>query len=236
MNTTKRYFGCPDVFTLIVGEEKEELYVPRTILEQIPFFIKALEGNQYKEAKEKVFTFPEDDHETLADLLHLVVTGDVPQIKSQRHSPDSATLDQETRVLKYVKTYVLADKLMVEGIANKLVDQVVEYHRNANVLPEALVILREANLEDGRFYDFLVRDLAVDLRCYMKELGKKRFDMWKLDAEGIQDEVALISSDDMPAILTALLNTMPNPGCQSLGRNLGCSLHTHQLTERCDWG
>lgn len=224
MADTRQYFKSPDLFTLIIGHEKSELYVPRTLLEQIPFFSNALKGDQFKEATEKVFEMPEDDPKTINDLLHFVFAD---HVKSIQETSKEKTTDEEAEIVKsYVRAFIAADKFMAEGTANRIVDSLFNYHLTTGVDPELIGILSSANLRDTGLYKYLLDDIVMGMINAAKKDEPFREDQWVNENEGYPF-IGLGEADAM-ALLRGL-------SFSAVGEDTWekCDLHTHKVTPRC---
>lgn len=80
MNDRLRGFGGSDVYTLIVGPDKEILSVPKDILIQISHFNTALRSGQFVESQDKAFNLPGNDPKAVADVIFFTYHGQVDYI------------------------------------------------------------------------------------------------------------------------------------------------------------
>lgn len=228
MTDTSQNFGSPEVFTLVLGEERKQLYVARPILEQIKFFSNALKGDQFKEAKDKVFEMPDGDPKAVADVLHFVFADYVKPLKGTNKT--AVTVEEIAAVEAYLRAYIVADKLMAELTANRLTDRLFEYHiRHATEL-ELLEVLRDADLEESQLFEFLIDTFVDELKSAISE--DKPFKSQRagvtLDENDIFDNV---TRDDAIDLLKRL--TYRSEGGSVADNWRKCDLHTHEITPMC---
>lgn len=230
MNDKLHFFGNRDTFTLIVGEGRVNLYVARPILEQIPFFNKALRNNQFREALDKEFILPDDDPQAVADLLYFVYADHVKHIEYV----DGVPLSDEQRgyVKAYVRAFIVADKYSAERTANRILDRLIDYHMSCVANPQTISILSEAGLQNTNLYGFLVDEVAARIRNEVKEeTGNSLNQSFATDGSELFKDV---SSEDLLAIMKSLMRIKREAKYPSdkFKRN-PCLLHTHQLTPKC---
>ncbi|KAK5318367.1 hypothetical protein LTR70_005510 [Exophiala xenobiotica] len=61
----------------------------------------------------------------------------------------------------YVQAYIAADKFMAETTANRLLDELFEYHRHNLVCPKVIARLSAAGLENSDPYEVFCYELAI---------------------------------------------------------------------------
>lgn len=227
MGDTLRNLGSSEIFTLILGRKRKHLYVARPILEQIPFFSKALKGDQYKEAKDKVFEMLEDDPKPVADLLHFVLADHVKPLKGS--SKIDAGYEDIEEVEEYVRAYIVADKLMAEQTANRIMDRLFNYHLHHDVEPELFGILREADFVESQLWEYLMDTFVGQMRKAIKD-GKELNPQRTGDTSDENDLFDDMTKDDA----IELLKRLTTRGGEEPGVSWKkCDLHTHEFTPAC---
>ena len=224
-----------ELFTLIAGQHQEQLSVQRGVLERIPHFQQALNGQNWIEVNERKFLLPEYEAETVANVIFYVHTGHVQELDYQSERP---TEEQAEKVVSYVREWILADRWGAEATANALVDEIGRYHGDRPVNPELVSILAAADLQESPFYSYLIGDLA-------SEVNLQTYEGWHVygstDEEGNytgQGPTFKEVCDRLPSeVLVRLLVDSQNSNLgespyERVSTNL-CSLHKHKQTNSC---
>lgn len=230
MDDRLHFLNNKDTFTLIVGEQRVELYVVRPMLEQIPFFNNALKGDHFREALEKEFILADDDPEAVADVLYFVYSDHVKPVDYV----DGVPLSDKQRgfVKAYIRAFIVADKYSAEATANRIIDRLIDYHMSCVANPQTISILSEAGLQGTKLYEFLVDEVAARIRNEIKEETSNSLNQsFATDGSELFSDV---SSEDLLAIMVSLMKIKSEPKYPSdKFKKNPCLLHTHQLTPKC---
>jgi len=221
---------CSETFTLIIGPEAKELFVPKDILVQIPYFNSALSSGQYIESKEKTFKLPEDDPQAVANVIYFVYTNHVKKL--DRATP--TTIEEVQEVGTYVKAYIVADKFTAETTANRLLDELFEYHRYRLVCPKVIARLSTAGLENSDPYEVFIEHIAYSLKHdHYPETTPGETSQAKIqyDWEGV---CAQLEKEDLLRMIAAF-KRVKYSGEEPIETAVlnRCMFHKHDLTEKC---
>lgn len=210
-------FGDPEVYTLVVGDGKQILTVPKAILTRIPFFEKALSSSSFEESSTKTFTLPDDDPQAIADVIYCTYGGDINLIA--KNHQEFAAEEREMLTARYLRAYVAADKLLAEETQNKLSDIIIQSLAHMRVTNTFLTILSRSGLRETPLYKLMVAELAVEAMC-----GTSTVVSWCDDLEKRE------LSDLVKALVTCR-GSRGFPSAKAV-QNL-CELHKHVITEKC---
>lgn len=219
-----------ETFTLIIGPEARKLFVPKDILVQIPYFNGALSCGQYLESKEKTFKLPEDDPQAVANVIYFVYTNHVKKL--DRATP--TTIEEMQEVDTYLQAYIAADKFMAETTANRLLDELFEYHRRNLVCPKVIARLSAAGLEKSSLYKVFIEDIAYNLKYdHYPEATPGEASRAKIqnDWEGF---CAQLEKEDLLKMIIAFKQAKYS-GKEPMETAFTnrCMFHKHDLTEKC---
>ena len=149
-----------ETYILSIGPESKQLFVPRKILTQIPYFSSALKSGNFVESEKKTFHLPDDDAQAVADVLFFTYTGKVEELPgAQDDDPDP---EVTTRIKSYLRAYIFADKCKAESTANDLASRIIECYDRKMVDPGTISILGEAGLHATPLYGYLLQAIAMD--------------------------------------------------------------------------
>jgi hypothetical protein len=113
--------------TVLVGESRTKFIVHTNHLRKVPFFRGCLDANMIEKSEESV-SLPEDIPEAFGCVVTWLYTGCLPSnIEALRK--EAATKANATQLNEYLEvyhlclyTYVMAQKLLLEALQNKLMD------------------------------------------------------------------------------------------------------------------
>ncbi|KAI9790485.1 MAG: hypothetical protein M1833_001924 [Piccolia ochrophora] len=129
-----RLFSGP-VIDIFVGPTKVQWRVHEELLcHYSPFFRAALRGN-FKEAKDKSITLPEDDSFVFRFLVLYMYRGSLPEFQLN-------IMTKRSNLSIYLELYFLADKLSLESLQNKIIDQLRQGFANRSRIPAPSSICR----------------------------------------------------------------------------------------------
>ncbi|KAK5075559.1 hypothetical protein LTR64_001766 [Lithohypha guttulata] len=240
-----------EVFTLRVGSDQKDLFVPRDILMAIPYFEHALNrqvsrrisgfmltsfSGGFIESQTKTFVLPEDNAKTIADVLYYAYTGCVPKLPDVDHS---CSREQTARVEAYLLAWVVAIKYKAEQVANSLIDKFVAYAGKRMLHPGVLLVLGEADMRDILLYRLLAPEILWTYKrgVYPNELYARATDE---HTDCFENILRRLPHEEVVALVLAAHwanNEWPDYDWSSsfAARDL-CKFHVHDLTEPCEKG
>lgn len=165
-------FGSTEVFTLIVGPNKEKLLVPKDILTLIPHFKQALSSGLFAESQSKSFQFLELDVRAVADVIYYVHTQTVEKIPEFGEWP---TFEAFQSLQAHLRAYIVADMWNAKSTANALVDEIIDYHKGNSMHPDIITILISEGQIGTPLYELLLQEQAVCI-CHQAYLDWQEFD------------------------------------------------------------
>lgn len=215
MDDRLRGFGGLDVYTLLVGqgEDAEALSIPKNILLPIPFFKTALQSGAFQESTTKTFELPEEDPVVVADVIFWSYTGGTaaPRLETEDHM---------------LRAWMLADKWMAEGVANKIIDVIIDYYQIALVPPSNLTYLLKAGYNDTALYDVLFKSFAWN---YLQHGGRLSGVDW------YEEWIETHFTRDQLLELFKITNKVRIHHIDPVRFAAGhiCKLHKHDISEKC---
>ena len=187
-----------------------------------PFFQACLNSlSGFREASENVVTFPDDDPEVFAQVMKWVYSSTVttPTIS------DDDPAENFTAVTLLLNTYMLADKWCMEDLQNKLLDVICDWHRPQTTSPFFIKKLMDKGSPDCRLKEFLIQQLAFDLRKEGCGLHREIFDPGHASFLRSGSEEAY----QVVVAMASLRDDSVDPSSRK-----GCYWHNHVLTPACE--
>lgn len=83
-------------YTLLVGSDEEKLYIPRSLLLQIPYFAKVLVTDSSDDARKEQLRMPDFECDTLADVIYFFWTKMVPKLGGCYTAADHAEVADDS--------------------------------------------------------------------------------------------------------------------------------------------
>ncbi|KAK3621337.1 hypothetical protein LTR56_022873 [Elasticomyces elasticus] len=120
-----------DVFTVLVGEEKNEFMLHASIATKHSKFFKAACNGGFREAQDKVTHLPEVSPATFRAYVQWIYSGTVVVMDSEELRSDYKGDQTSERQMRLMKLYVLADVLLDTLLRNKVIDEYLQCCRSA---------------------------------------------------------------------------------------------------------
>ena len=153
-----------DVVKIFVGPDKAPFLAHRHVLEQIPYF-QACFRSSLKETHTGIYEL-DGCAEALDTVLRYVYAR-----AFEKPVCENRGADDDTCLLQFAKIYHMANYLMMEGLANDVVDEVMHHPLPLNV--DALDYLQEQELQDSMMTKVILRKCANRLWGYGVLLNRK---------------------------------------------------------------
>lgn len=147
--------------TLVVGPEATELYVPKTILLQIPYFQEKIPANIPADYRLKV---TDTDPATAADVFYYMWTKHVPQIEIPDPEEDERWAAAGTAATKYTEAYVTARSWGLQWLEEAIIQSLLPYRRESTTNPSDIMILYNAGIQESLLYKFMIAEFGWDFQ------------------------------------------------------------------------
>lgn len=173
----------------------------------------------------------------VADVIHYSMTNDIPSIEDREGEGNRKHNDNAVRL--YTQAWIVADRFNLERVANGLINRIAEYSDIWALNPSVVTTLVEADHGDSKLCNFMVRDIAYQIReqSYVGDENDWSFRTAEVeDSSSLQYESFEAVCQNMPSSILARIirETQAAKECptQAAIRN-PCMLHTHELTDPC---
>jgi len=126
----------PETVTIKVGPEEKIFTVHKKLLcDRSDFFLKAF-SNGFAEAETGIISFPEDTEEAFAKFVTWLYTGNfiLPNSPTIKRSEEEAEFTGQ----HLIPTFILADKLCVNELMNKVMDSFADFYKVRQLIPNAI--------------------------------------------------------------------------------------------------
>lgn len=157
-------------------------------------------------------------------MLHLVFADHIkPTLYPNK---DTVAKEDGKATVAYLKAFIVADKLMAEYTANRILDHLYEYYQGYTVDFELIGMLSSAGLRESSIYNFLIDELAVELKSVLVDGDAFGADDW--DNEDTSNIFEDVTRDDAAEVLKRLAFAgLHDENWEK------CDLHIHKLTLKC---
>ena len=216
------------VITLRVGAMSQEMTAHKVVLVKVPFFRACLESDRFTEGATNIINMPEEDFDAATQLIYFLYAGKLQHsvITSNMSDKDSNDIPIDVRIFATnCRTYVLADKLMIEGLGNLIIDWMTVYFTAYCVFFDDLKLFADASMIDSPLGKLLALKMA---QSTMEIGGWDRYrDTMCTDLDDRCDTYPAVSWSLARALTSAGSRTGPKV------KNNACKWHVHKASDKC---
>ena len=206
-----------------MGSDERLVHVHKNLIcAKSPFFQACLNSvSGFREASENVVILPDDDLEAFAQVLKWAY----PSTVTTPAITDNDPAQSLTAVNLLLNTYMLADKLCMEDLQNKLLDAICDWHTVRRTSVVFINRLIDRGPPDCRLKDVLIQQSAFDLRKEGRGPHREIFDL------GPVQSFLRSGSEEAYQVIVALASLRDDSIDPSSRK--GCYWHNHVLTPVC---